>query len=147
MDISTGSCSQQAREGERAWILSAQICCTQVFSGEIAQITFPSLTSPTAPRLCLWHRRVLRVIKEVAPASKSHTVPKRPEKREQRLGWVLGVTATLGRPALSEARGESGFSSATESSLGKEVRFAVVVKHSKILRVSQVLCAVMLPSV
>lgn len=42
MYMSTGSCSQQAREGERAWIVSAQIYCTQVFSGEITRIISPT---------------------------------------------------------------------------------------------------------
>ena len=54
MDISsTCYCSRWARGGQRALILSAQICCTQVFSGEIARATLPSPTSDTAPRLLL----------------------------------------------------------------------------------------------
>lgn len=84
-------------------------------------------------------QEVLRVIKDVAPAFKSHIVPKWLEKREARLVWVLGVTATLGRPAHSKARRESGFSSATESSFGKEIRFAVVATHSKSLCVPSVM--------
>ena len=144
MDISaTRCCSRQARGGQGVLILSAQICCTQVFSGETAKAAPPSPTSDTVQRLLL--RYHTGVINRMAPGSKSYAGPKRLRKRNKRLGWVLAAAAAPGRPACSEARGEPSFASATESRFGQELRFAVVIKHSETLRVWEVPRRVTLP--
>lgn len=140
MDIScTCYCSQRARGGQRALILSAQICCTQVFSGEVTRVTLPSLISITAPRLLL-HYCTSSSQQNGSRIWKLCCAQVACEK------WTKTWVGACGCSSLhAQRQGESGFSSATESSFGEELRFAVVVKHLETLCVWKVLCTVMLP--